>query len=126
VTTYPIEHETLDDRDIHVVKLAGELSVTGLLAFIEQLDALAAQQPSIELLLDESDAKASLISPLDLRRIARAWGDSTAAERTRIAIFAPSPVIYGLNRMVQVFGNTERRMKVFKSRAEATAWLGEE
>lgn len=108
MTTYSIEHETLDGRDIHVVMLGGELNVPDLLVLIDQLNALAAQQSSFDLLVDESAARASLIGPLDLRKLSQAWSESAAFKRARIAIFAPSPVIYG---------------KVVKSRDEATAWL---
>jgi hypothetical protein len=123
LTTYSIERETLDGRDIHVVMLSGEVNVPDVLVLIDQLNALAREQPSFELLVDESEAKASLIGPLDLRKLAQAWSESAASKRARIAIFAPTPVIYGLNRMVQSFGAGEGRLKVFKSRAAATAWL---
>jgi hypothetical protein len=121
--TFGITREQDVGRDIHVVTLSGELHVAELMEIIVRLNILSEEQPSVDVLLDESDAEASLISQLDIRKIARAWSDSNASKRLRIAVVAPAPVIYGVNRMVQALARSEGRMKVSKTRSEAVAWL---
>ena len=46
----------------------------------------------------------------------------TALRTARIAVFAPSLVLFGLNRMFTLIANVES-FNVFQARGDATAWL---
>jgi hypothetical protein len=55
-----------------------------------------------------------------------AWrGSEGLRHRTRISVCAPSPVMYGLNRMAQVFAgsDSEGRIHVSRTEEEARDWL---
>jgi hypothetical protein len=55
-----------------------------------------------------------------------AWkGSEGLRERSRIAIYAPSAVGYGVNRMAQAFAGTasEGRLEVFRTKDAARDWL---
>jgi hypothetical protein len=121
--TYSIRREALGDGHVHVVTLSGEARHDELLSLVAELDGLAQQQPSLRVLVDERAVKASFITPPALRDIAHAWMAAAALKRARVAIFAPTPLIYGLNRMVQVFGRADKDMSVFRDRAAALSWL---
>ena len=61
----------------------------------------------------------------ELRSMMEAWKGSGLRERSRIAIYAPSAVGYGINRMAQAFaGNaSEGRLEVFRTKDAARDWL---
>jgi hypothetical protein len=52
-------------------------------------------------------------------------GSEGLRERSRIAIFAPTDPVYGLNRMAQGFGGAAAadRLSVFRTKDAAEDWL---
>ena len=90
-----------------------------IIGLLRELETLAPPR----VLIDESGFRPGLIGPGHIRAIADQWRSSTAFGAARIAVVAPNPVIYGLNRMFQAWANEADRVAVFSSRADATAWL---
>jgi hypothetical protein len=88
------------------------------------LDTLEHAEPAF-VLIDESELKVSLIGPGDIQRIAQRWSGAAKLRRAAIAVVAPNPVVYGLNRMFQLVSNADTRLAVFWDRTAALAWLGE-
>jgi hypothetical protein len=120
-----LENTALEPGVLQLVTLSGRLERGELLGLVDALEALAQVQPSLRLLVDESEVEVSLIGPLDIRSIAQAWAGATTLKQIRVAVYAPSPVVYGLNRMVQAFGNAQGKIAIFRDRAAALAWLVE-
>ncbi len=112
-------------EDHLIVTLSGRATYATIVALLEDLDTRAAAHAGLRILVDEAELQAGWINPLDVRRIAERWGSATALRTAWIAVFAPRPVIYGLNRMFQglAAADAESRMHVFGDRAEAEAWL---
>jgi hypothetical protein len=63
------------------------------------------------------------LQPRHIQEIAKLWRNATTLRGARTAVFAPSPVIYGLNPMFQAWAGEEVRAAVFTGRGDATAWL---
>jgi len=74
-------------------------------------------------LIDESELKVGLFAPTDIQRIAQAWSSAERLRRAPIAVLAPNPVVYGLNRMFQLVSDADTRLSVFWNRAAAFDWL---
>jgi hypothetical protein len=92
------------------------------------LELLAGRHAApLRVLIDETDLRAGLVSFADIRRIVTARQRALALRTARIAVLAPSTVIYGLNRVVHRLGgaDAEDRIGVFKVRADAVAWLAD-
>jgi hypothetical protein len=91
-------------------------------------DALLADpefEKTADLLVDASRGRPSL-SYAEMKTTATRWA-ALAGRVRRIAIAAPSEVIYGLARAFQYFAERAGlTCKVFRSLAEARAWLAHE
>ena len=114
--------------DLVEVSLIGRLAYETIGAMLEELDALAvaaAEPTSLRVLIDESDASPGLLSIQEIRSWIDRWKRSVALKQGRIAVIAPSMVMYGLNRMAQGFsGNAyEGHLAVFRDRGAAIGWL---
>jgi hypothetical protein len=120
---YTIRTERLGRLDVHVIELAGEARYKDLIQLLGRLDALAESNPRMAVLLDETDLRPGLFGPSEIRRIAQAWRESRHFRNARIAVFAPNPVVFGLNRMVAAFSGREMQLRVFSDKASATSWL---
>ena len=107
---------------MHEVVVDGDASIGGVAALLRRLEAVAEGAPDTRFLLDETGFRAFAIGPREMREIAAAWRANTHLPRARVAVLAPSPVIYGLNRMAISLGDAEN-VRVFRTRAEAEAWL---
>ena len=92
---------------------------------VQLTDALLADpgfEATADLLVDASRGRPSL-SYAEIRTTARRWATLIGRVR-RIAIAAPSDVIYGLARAFQYFAECAGlTCKVFRTMAEARAWL---
>jgi hypothetical protein len=120
---YTIRTESFGEADVCVVELAGEARYGDLIQLLNRLDVLAESNPRMAVLIDETGLLPGLIGPPEIRRLARAWGEARHFRTARIAVFAPSPVIFGLNRMVAAFSGREAQLRVFSDKASATSWL---
>lgn len=99
--------------------LSGALRAVTLLAI---LDSLEIARPAF-VLVDESELKVGLIGPGDIQRIAHQWSMAKNLREAAIAVVAPNPVVYGLNRMFQLVSNADTRLAVFWVRSAAVEWL---
>jgi hypothetical protein len=73
--------------------------------------------------IDESAFKPDLLSGIHIQEFAKQWRNATALRAARMSVHAPSPVMFGLNRMFQLWADAEDRVAVFRRRDEALAWL---
>jgi hypothetical protein len=112
--------------DLVEVTLAGRLGYETIAAMLEELDALAiARLPAyLKVLVDETDASPGLLGLLEIRRWIDRWKRG-AVKHGRIAVVAPSLVMFGLNRMAQgVAGaDSDEHLAVFRDRDAALTWL---
>ncbi len=77
-------------------------------------------------LIDESEMTAKRLGSVELRQMMDALKSSTGLRRrSRIAVCAPSPLVYGLKRMAQTFAGqaSAGRLDVFRTVDDARAWL---
>jgi hypothetical protein len=115
-------------KDLVEARLAGKLGYATIRAMLEELDtlAIAAADPvSLRVLIDESDASPGLLSVHEIRSWIDRWKQSAALKQGRIAVIAPSMVMYGLNRMAHGFAgkDTDGHLNVFRDRDTAVVWL---
>ena len=118
-SAYHIDAQSFDGVEVTVVTLSGQATFERIAGLLRELEAL---QPS-RVLVDESGLRPGFITPNQIGEIAALWRNATAFRSAWIGVSAPSPVIYGLNRMFQALANAEGRVAVFNSRAAALAWL---
>jgi hypothetical protein len=121
---------TIRSDEHHVeVALSGSLGYETIAAMLEELDGLAtAALPALlKVLIDETDAGPGLLNPLDIRKWIDRWRRATALKAGRIAVVAPSFVMFGLNRMAHGLAGSDStdHLAVFKERDAALAWLRE-
>lgn len=117
---YRIDRLGIGEREILAVTLSGTIAAKSLVLILDELERL--QPPSV--LIDESAFKASLITPADIEQIARRWATAEHLRTAFIAVIAPNPVVYGLNRMFQLVADSNLRLGVFWNRTAALEWLG--
>jgi hypothetical protein len=114
-------------KDVHLilVKLSGRPKPDSIVRMLDQVNALIARDPSLDVLIDEDDLAPSFIGPGDIGRFVDAWRRAGALRSSRIAVFVSNPAMYGLNRMFQslIGRDGEGRMSVFGDRRGAVAWL---
>src|ERR1700733_923441 len=115
-----------DGHEVEVM-LSGRLGYDTIAAMLTELDALAntALPATLAVLVDETEASPGLLNPLDIRRWVDRWKQATALKRGRIAVIAPTLVMFGLNRMAQGLAGSEsdEHLAVFRDRAAAETWL---
>jgi len=109
----------IGQRDGVAVTLSGALRAATILALLNSLETA---EPAF-VLIDESELKVGLIGPGDIQRIAHQWSVAKHLRDAAIAVVAPSPVVYGLNRMFQLVSNADTRLAVFWDRAAALGWI---
>lgn len=119
---------TITSDDHHVeVTLSGRLGYDSIAGMLTELDALAnaALPATLTVLVDETEASPGLLNPLDIRRWIDNWKQAAALKQGRIAVVAPTLVMFGLNRMAQGVAGSEadEHLAVFRDRAAAEAWL---
>lgn len=122
---YQIVTEEHGGRALRVVKFAGQAETTTISRLMADIAALAASEAPLLVLLDESDLRAGLVLHQDLRGIIENWRATIARRSVRIGVYAPNPLIYGLNRMAEWIASrdAEGRLAVFSGRDDAIAWL---
>jgi hypothetical protein len=113
------------DDYVHVA-LRGRPRLAMVVSMFAELEQLASGDADLLVLIDESEMKAALLSTSELRAMMNALKASAGLRhRSRIAIYAPSVFVYGLNRMAQAFAGeaSEGRLEVFRSEDAAKGWL---
>src|ERR1700730_726378 len=88
--------------DLVDVTLVGRLSYETIAAMLEELDELATAMLPVYLnvLVDETNASPGLLGLGEIRMWVDRW-KRAAVKQGRIAVVAPSLVMFGLNRMAQ-------------------------
>jgi hypothetical protein len=117
----------LAQRDAYVfVTLRGRPRVGIVRSLFHELEQLTTEDAELLVLIDESEVMVRLLRPSELREMIDLLKASTGLrERSRIAIYAPSPIVYGMNRMAQAFAGqaSEGRFEVFRTADDAETWL---
>jgi hypothetical protein len=119
-------YELVDLGDYIRVAIRGRPRLEMVVAMFNALDQFATGDAELLVLIDESDMRAALLSPSELRAMIDALKASAGLRhRSRIANHAPSNLVYGLNRMAQAFAGeaSEGRLEVFRSEDAARSWL---
>ena len=97
-----------------------------VVAMFAELERLTTNDRELLVLIDASEMQAALLGPTEIRAMMNVWTSSAGlSERSRIAIYAPSDLVYGLARMAQVFGGSasDARFVVFRTKDAARDWL---
>jgi hypothetical protein len=94
-----------------------------VVSLLGQLDDLAAGEPGLRVLVDQSDLNPGTVDLDGLRAIGDAWRSLRHIGGSRIAVVAPSEVVFGMNRQAIAFADASAAKSVFRTRAEAEAWL---
>jgi hypothetical protein len=115
------------DAGLVVVTLKGRLTYDTIARMLEELDDLttAALPQKANVLVDETDASPGLLHIAEIRRWISRWSQATALKEGRIAVVAPTIVMYGLNRMAHAIAGdeSEGHLEVFRDRGDALIWL---
>jgi hypothetical protein len=114
------------DADYVEVVLSGRLNyetIAGMLAELAEL-AVAALPARLNVLVDETDATPGLLGPREIRNWIEGWKRAELM-RGRLAVVAPTLVMFGLNRMAHGFAgdDAEGHLAVFRNRDAAMSWL---
>jgi hypothetical protein len=117
--SYRIENERIDGAEVIVVTLTGTADRDTIVGMLRELEERA---PRL-IFIDESAFRPDLLAGIHIQQFAEQWRSATALHAARLAVHAPKPVMYGLNRMFQAWAHADDRMAVFRDRTEALAWL---
>ena len=108
------------------VKLIGKSSVEDSAVYLDFLIAHKEWRPGSLVLSDETEIVIGHLTVNDLKRISKVCGERrTAIGAARFAAVVPRDVLFGMNRMFQVYVEPfwDAVICAFRSRDEALAWL---
>ncbi len=117
----------IDDRQCLVVTtITGTIHEAELRAHAAAAAADANVRACTRAIVDISEWVEVSVDSKVVAELAMASSEVTRAPGRRVAIIAPADMAYGLARVFQGFrtGGNGSEMQVFRSRAEAEAWLG--
>jgi hypothetical protein len=117
--SYRIHDEEMNGAAVVVVTLTGTSDRDTIVGMLQALDERA---PRL-IFIDESEFSPDLLSGVHIQEFAAQWRGATALRAARMAVYAPNPVMYGLNRMFQLWADSKEGVAVFRKREEALAWL---
>ena len=125
VAKFDISHELHADVQIVVARFAGQADKQSIADLIAAIAALGDGGTLARVLMDESDLRPGLLLPSDIGGIVERWRALIARTTVRIAVYAPNPMIYGLNRLAESVagGDAKDRLATFRSRTDAIGWL---
>lgn len=121
IAGYRADSLRVGQRNVAAVNLSGPANAARILLLLDELEGRAPEF----VLIDQTDLTVSLITPADIRLIANRWAGAKKLRSAVIAVVAPTPVVYGLDRMFQLVSGTDERLSVFWDRGTAMAWLCE-
>lgn len=115
------------EEELFVLELNGTVTTHDFKAMAEAVLAFEREQrPTPSRLTDMSGVTALSIDYDDIDRVARMRRASPPTDPIRSAIFAPTPVQFGMARMFQTLNNHPNvTVEVFRDRAAALDWLRE-
>lgn len=108
------------------VKLIGKSSVKGSAAYLDYLITHAQWKPGSLVLSDETNIEIGHLTVNDLEKIATVCKERrTAIGSARFAAVVPKDLLFGMNRMFQIYvePNWDAAIFAFRSRDEALKWL---
>ncbi len=108
------------------VKLIGKSSVEDAAAYFDYLIAHKQWRPGSLVLSDETNIEIGHLIIKDLEEFSRICGERrTAIGSARFAAIVPQDLIFGINRMFQVYVEPywDATIDAFKSRDDALSWL---
>lgn len=118
----PFVYKRLRPNILHVIG-SGHLDDEELGSLVQRLRQDPRLEAEIDLLVDLRPVVTAEISTALVRRLAQGSAPRTAR---RVALVTDLDVIFGLARMFQSLRGGEVAMEVFRSFADALAWLEEE
>ena len=109
---------------VHVETPIGLATLESLTALVDRLDVVAAADPDLLVIVDQTDFDYSTMDRALVQQVAGYW-EMTAHARhlRRIAIVAPDSTAFGLTRMGVSYAEANETAHVFRTRSEAEAWL---
>jgi len=122
----PLEHEIDEERNLVVARISGPVEPAAVLKHLETLRGDGRLRPGYRSLVDLSDALPGPGVDGDfVRQVAeRARHQADAMEPARVAVLAPSDVIFGLARMyASLVEAPQRNVRVFRDDHSARRWL---
>lgn len=105
------------------VRISGAPRQEAIVDMLDQLNTLAEQDPSLSVLIDETDLDPGFVGPGDIEQFVRAWLGMSALRSTRLAVFVANDAMFGLNRMFEGMTEAQGGMSVFSDRPSAERWL---
>lgn len=108
------------------VKLIGKSSVEESAAYLDYLIAHTQWKPGSLVLSDETNIEIGHLTTNDLKKIATVCKERrTSIGTARFAAVVPKDLLFGMNRMFQVYvePNWDATIFAFRSRDEALKWL---
>jgi len=108
------------------VKLIGKSSVEDSAAYFDFLIAHKRWSPGSLVLSDETEIEIGHLTVNDLEQISKVCGERrTAIGAARFAAVVPKDLLYGMNRMFQVYvePSWDAKINAFRTRDEALTWL---
>lgn len=117
--TYQIERRQMEGVAVHVVTLTDTADYDTITGMLRELDEAAPQL----IFIDESAFRPDLLAGVHIQEFAKQWRAAVSLRAARLAVHAPNPAMYGLNRMFQLWAGAEEKMAVFRERDAALAWL---
>jgi hypothetical protein len=121
IAGYLADSLRVGQRNVVAVNLSGPASAARILVLLDELEGRELEF----VLIDQTELSVTLITPADIQLIVDRWADAKKLRSAVIAVVAPNPVVYGLDRMFQLVSGADDRLSVFWNRSTAMAWLGE-
>ena len=122
VSSYEIQFGA---EPVVVVILSGNVNYATVAALFAELEELAVRDPDMAALVDETNTRPGLVGVGDIRRMMAQWSRMHALKRRKLAVVAPTNVMFGINRMARGLAGreVEGHIEVFRDRDAAMAWL---
>jgi hypothetical protein len=117
----PIEYVIDTEQRLIATTVTGVVAASEMLAHYRTLQADPAFDPAFDAIVDFSGAAPFGASGEEVRELAR---NVPGATGTRRALVVDRDLHYGFGRMASSARASELEIQVFRSRAEALAWLG--
>ncbi|MBW2446411.1 MAG: hypothetical protein JRG83_10830 [Deltaproteobacteria bacterium] len=120
-----MDHEIDESRNLVVARVSGSVDSETLLAHLTRIKEDVRLRPGYRSWFDLTDAEPGDVGGEFVRRaadIARRFDERTGP--VRVAVLAPDDLTFGLARMYSLLvGSLQREVRVFRSAADARAWL---
>jgi hypothetical protein len=122
----PISHRYDPELRTLFVELTGEVTANELVDAARKLSSDESVPPGHNELVDLSGIAQTDVTGATLRHVASLYASTDRRpEESRVAIYAPGDLYFGLSRMYGAFRDPSPvQIQIFRELAEARAWLG--